>query len=396
MMKKTNWLAATAVALTLGAVCVPAQAFASTDAGASTNSSANQEDKVTRVEVDFAHKLSLTDALAAKKPAGDTPMAYRFDGDGVVGEWAPSQISSSEFLSEFKTKYGTEPEVVGYLVNQKLESVQESAKSGQLPQRLEKVKVSAPVFDAPAIPQAKVKQLSRTQTAAVTPSATTAAASSATSWYAGGGYFSIGPGGNYMYFTAQVTSPHFTNIPNGYGIEIGMDQINDDTGTRGGIPACGPDFRNRFVAENYNWASWQAYIPGGNVSASRPYADYNDLFDSCGRQSMAIGFQYANKVSGTEVDTTIQAPPGYAVSNRLFSNIQIVDNVNCTSTAGSGVGGLTDCMGTAQKTPPGLTVGETLLAEGKLNVQRLHTVCWSTALKNGVPSATTFPVDNCM
>ena len=129
------------------------------------------------------------------------------------------------------------------------------------------------------------------------------------------------------------------------------DLYNGAGGTRGSvIPGyiCGSGFRDKFIAKNYNWYSWSTFSPNGSLGSAYPYADLNDLLDSCGRNAMTIGFKDPQYIVGDsfgmyEVSTHIDAPVGTTSSNLLGGSVQQVDKGNCIP----GIA-LTDCMGTKQ------------------------------------------------
>lgn len=376
----------------------PSMASATTSDTASNGATA--PDNVTRVEVKFSHPVSLADAISAAKPHGERPVAYRIEGSGVVAEWAPGSQTASAFISNFKSNFAIEPEVVGYLVEKRLPSVKAAARAGKLPTRSGAVAVNAPVFHSSPVPEVKRRVLkargiaaSSAQSAAdAAPSQEAKAVTAAAlthAWWATSGHFELYRAGNYEYITTHTTysSAAHKSIPAGFGMEIGVDLYNNATGTRGGVPLCGPNFRDQFIAKNYDWPSWQAYSPTGDVAAARPYADYNGLYDSCGRNAMTIGFQYGNKIPGTQLDTVIQAPKGVAGSSQLGAGLQLVDNQACTPIETNGVGGATDCMGILQLTPSGIDPNMVLLAKKSHTSVDYH-ACWDTTVTGGVPHAT--------
>lgn len=104
------------------------------------------------------------------------------------------------------------------------------------------------------------------------------------------------------------------DTPSNWAMEIEINLLNDATGVRGSVlpwELCGPAFRDQFIAKNYDWNSWSVYSYLGGVAASYPYADLNDLSDSCGRNAMSIGIAYPQNlpdhVLGADLTTNIDA-----------------------------------------------------------------------------------------
>jgi hypothetical protein len=394
-----------AIALIVGAGTTPALAAGPEEtpaAGPSEGRASESTDRITRTEVRFDHPVTLDDAIKADKPVNDSPVAYRIEGSGVVAEWAPQAESEAAFSAGFRKSFGIEPQVVGYLVEVRLPSVDAAARAGTLPVRRDTVAVDAPEFRSAEVPAENREALSGSgsgvegereldsaadATAAAEP--TLRAAALSTQWWARSARFELYRLNGYQYFYSTLTfgASGQEAIPSGFGMEVGIDLYNDATGSRGGVPICGPGFRDAFIAKNYNWTSWQAFSPDGDVSAARPYADYNDLLDPCNRNSFAIGFQYGDKLTGTQLSTVIQAPTGNTATSRIGASLQLVDNNACTPIESSGEGGATDCMGILERTPDGVEPAQIMLAAESRTVSD-YTACWDTVVSGGVPKAT--------
>jgi hypothetical protein len=307
--------------------------------------------KFEHVVVPFSGGVTLDQAekLASGRSA---VVGYRVENDQVVGEYfSASGQSAADYLAGFRDLYGTEPRIAGLVIERP--KTEQNARSA--PAAPAAIQTGRPDFKPAAVPAGKKAKL-----AAATPEQSAAAASggavalAANGWKPYSVYSKTKRSGVHQYFDMTMswtgaTSP--ANIPVAFGLEAGVDLYNGAGGTRGSVVPgyiCGPNFRDQFIAKNYNWYSWSTFSPNGDLSSAYPYADLNDLFDSCGRNAMTIGFEYPQRFAGDsfgmyEVSTHIDAQIGVTSSSKLGGGIQQVDNGNCVP----GVS-LTDCMGTKQ------------------------------------------------
>lgn len=159
--------------------------------------------------------------------------------------------------------------------------------------------------------------------------------------------------GQSQYFANYINwEDRASQVPGSFGVEVQIDLDNGATGTRGGLPLCGPNFRDDFIAKNYDLNSWSASNVQGDLPAAYPYADLNDLFDSCGRNSMTIGFaspQDMPVVAGwNDVSTFIDAKIGVRGSSNISGTLQLVNSASCPF---DGSIAFTDCMGIPNTAP---------------------------------------------
>jgi hypothetical protein len=132
------------------------------------------------------------------------------------------------------------------------------------------------------------------------------------------------------------------------GAEFEVNLYNDAIG--GHRPNCNYQYKDAFWAKNYgwNWAVMRSDYQAANLSSLGAYADYNDLSDSCNRNSIAIGLRYPQNIEyvngGYGVMIWVSAPNGYKASSRVGGTVQAVWGGYCDSFPGSSMSS-TDCMG---------------------------------------------------
>jgi len=310
-------------------------------------------------------------------------VGIRFENDQIVGEYfLHSQQTPEAFLSEFTERYGTVPQVAGLIV--------------EVPRRLPEDKtrhVPLPVIDtgsidfvAPEIPEAKLDELFLHEQPAAEDAS--AARFAFPYWEPEQVFVRVWRTGSSQKFTNSIywnttTYPQLLTGPK--GIEIEVTLVNEATGVRGSIlpwELCGPGFRDEFIAKNYNWNSWSVSSPHGSLAASYPYADLNDLFDSCGENVMAIGFASPYDMPTfydgpyADLETYIDAQVGVRSSSTLFAGLQLVDSSWCPF---DGSIAFTDCMGLfAPSLPSGWDEVRATLAEWRGWVAATDK-CWYSA-----------------
>jgi len=155
-----------------------------------------------------------------------------------------------------------------------------------------------------------------------------------------------------QYYYWDGTNTRAAWMPTGYGIEMEVNIQADSASYQSGVrPFCNGGYKEQPFAKNYGW-TWAALVNTGSgmtgvSSAVGAYADYNDLSDPCGKNSMAIGFKspaqlpsYSN--GANEVLVTVQAPRGVENSGKIGGLVQSVNSSQCSVAPWMA---LTDCMG---------------------------------------------------
>lgn len=330
---------------------------------------------VTRVILPFSSAITLEQAIQLAGAQSEPAAGFRFDNGEVVGEYSTgTDQTQADFLARFDQRFGTSPEVVGIIVERVVPTneaqPQRNLIDEKIAQSVATIETGLPAFNAPPVPESKRLELSTT-TPEPTSRQSVAPMSSSGNWAPDNVRASTIRDGNSQYFTNMVTWN--TSTPSAidarFGMEVGIDLYNGATGTRGytwPTEICGPNFRDQFIAKNYNWHSWTVFSPNGSISDAVPYADLNDLFDSCGRNAMTVGFKDPQNIRSDnfgmyELITQIDAQVGSTNSSAIGGGIQLVDKVNCGNFS------LTDCMGT------GLLHGET---RSTLSVDRGAQSAW--------------------
>jgi hypothetical protein len=165
-------------------------------------------------------------------------------------------------------------------------------------------------------------------------------------------------------------------MPVGWGMEMEVNLSNGDE--QGSRPFCSAGYKERNWAVNYGW-SWSLMTGfGGDAGAVGAYADYNDLSDPCGKNSIAVGMRYPRFLNFNYDAQTfmlqIIAPKGMHTSAYVSANLQAVSDLGCEMAPWMA---FTDCMGTVSE--PWLGPGDTnvkMLNEGRRWV--VPNACWRT------------------
>ncbi|GAB2821360.1 hypothetical protein GCM10027022_09500 [Alpinimonas psychrophila] len=151
------------------------------------------------------------------------------------------------------------------------------------------------------------------------------------------------------------TSP--TNLDSRFGWEMEVNITNPNM-SAGYRPACQNDYKDQFFAKNYSWYSWSVFNSDyGSVAATAPYADYNDLGDSCSKQSIAVGMKNPQSMPTSPNNPPyalvmdIHAPSGTVATNTIGALWQTVTKTYCSRWPGNGMSS-TDCMGVEQTEYP--------------------------------------------
>ncbi|WP_282824533.1 hypothetical protein [Gulosibacter sediminis] len=280
----------------------------------------------------------------ADKSSDNDIIGYRYENDDIVGEFFTSTTQTvDDFTSNFYEQFGTYPEVVSLIYIKPIDSTSAS-KNTDAPT----IVTGQDEYVADPIEDSVADEMLLSDTSA---SDSTAAPNSAsTPWTPQEVSASTWREGNNQRFSIRMAwgnSHSPTKLDGNYGIEFEINLYNSPT-LSGKRPACPSGYKNNFLAKREGWSNWFVSTPTGNgISNAQPYADYNDLGDSCNTNSMAVGVRYGNRIPPTQsgaysVSTGIVAPKGTQSSNIVGGVIQSVNNLACISGMA-----LTDCMGVA-------------------------------------------------
>lgn len=346
----------------------------------------------TRVEIPLSGPRSLADAVMIKQVSGYPVVAFRFENDEIVGEFAvdgPSRVD--EYLRNFFDVYGTQPQIVAAVVVMPVEEAEKRSTQ----RTVQEVVAPGSIYDAPAVDELKIDALLEGFRANRPDAAATGAVEARTGSYstwkptqAEMQIFRINSSTVYFsqFYWWDGYEAHNTALHPDDGwegeINIYTNHADYQSGTRGG-DICGAagssSYKDRPFAKNHSW-NWFALVNTGggmgpvasNVGA---YADYNDLSDPCNRSSMAIGIRtpqnipwYAGDYS-QEVMLTIQAPRGLDNTGKISGVVQAVNETGCNLAPWLSS---TDCMGLTASTAGHRTT---------LNVSRAWTApsrCWTS------------------
>lgn len=355
----------------------------SSPAQASTAPAQDPEPRVSLLTQSFSVTTDLSTALDLLDE-GSFPAAVglRFENPQVVGEYYfASGKGSDEFLSDFKETYGTLPEIVGLVVATPFssQSEKEARRSAQLPT----IDTGSIDFEAPLVPDMKLEEIfgEPAPMQRVNYASTVKSGWEPQNVYAGTYRYN---NSQYFFNTIEWGANSPENIPGSFGVEVQIDIYNGATGVRGSVlpwELCGPNFRDAFIAKNYNLKSWYAASPYGGLAAAYPYVDLNDLLDSCGKSSMAIGFAspqdmpYGYGPYGMEVWTEIEAQIGNTNSSGVGGTIQLVNSASCPF---NGSIAFTDCMGIPNIPPPAPYSSERLTLRDSRGWVANPNRCWTS------------------
>lgn len=344
------------------------------------------------VIVPFDHPVSFDDAIQVMDIGGNPVIAYRFESSDVVGEYSlQSAQDPASFLSSFIDYYGTTPQVMGVIVLEDTDAVlaSDSRRATAI------IDLDAPDFVAkPAAPDSKAVMKYNKSESEAEQSATTELqmpSGLTTRWDPDLVETEIFDAGisNGMYFTQFIswisvaTSPAI--VPDHWGLEFEVNIYTDhpdyQSFTR---PGCSfTNYKSRPFAQNQNW-NWSVFINVGNglepgSGLWGAYADYNDLFDPCNKNSMAIGIADPHMLPFDQagiysLQLNILAPRGLDATSRVGGVVQAVNRHMCEAWPAMT---FTDCMGAAFNTWPGPgDVSRPTLAEWRN--WRAPYICWKS------------------
>lgn len=367
-MKSTKWIRSAAAAVSVAGLCAIGSVANATEAGESA--------KVTRIDVPFEHGTTLAEAVRTTEVSDRPVLAYRFENDEVVGEYAPQSSSPGEFLADFRAQFMTEPRIVGVVVAaSESDSIAVASRLSSTPLEAHGEEFTpAPVPANSPAAQKFVEPRERALKAAgdsyqpdASREGSLMSVQSSTRWDpdqadimvfrsdADTVYFQ-----QYYAWVSLETSPN--RVPDHFGLEFEVNVYNPTLDPQAGTrPFCLPGYKEQPFAINYNW-TWYVFVgsPAGMVpgwaSTLGAYADYNDVTDPCARNSIAIGFANPRAIPIWQGSTVydimiaIQAPRGVQNAGQIGGVIQPVTTYGCEQSPNLS---LTDCMGLVGVTWPG-------------------------------------------
>lgn len=309
--------------------------------------------------IPFSAATTLSQALTLASTAlAETPveiLALRFEDSNVVGEWNPStQQSADEFLAQFEDLYATVPEVSGVVIAST--ATGERSRSDAVSPIPVVIETGADPFVAPPAVPTPFDAGVDTPIANSTHRTSTLSDPS-TAWFPESVYSQTMRSGSHQYFTTSTRWGLGTPaaIPDDYGIEFEINTNNENLPGEVNRPVCQPGYKERSIAQNHSWHSWSVSSPNVIPATVHAYADYNDLSDDCGRNSMAIGLMNPQDLPvsglfGAELQTFIDAPVGNEHASAIDGLLQLVSSSQCTDEWPWD--NLTNCMGIPAVPPP--------------------------------------------
>lgn len=363
-------------------------AYASADRSTAAKATNTQKVTNTTVTLPLSHAVTLRDAVKFAPRITSQVTGFRFDNGDIEGEYSPTPDQTLEqFLAGFLERFGTQPEVTGVVVKVAVEEAQQRVGARSAP-----LDPGAPAFDAPAVtlsPEyAKVAEPPADGASEQRIAQSAVAAADPVDWRPNDFEASItNHNGRADFFTSYWwhSGSNPSQMPLGFGAEFEINLINSaSTNTR---PACLSGYKDRFWAKNYsfNWALYKSDSSAASHAGVGAYADYNDLLDTCNRNSIAIGMRYPRNIAeapgmGFGVQIWVSAPRGTTTTSKIGGLVQAISDHYCRSGPGASMA-LTDCMG--------VTAGSWPLAPGlksrtTLNETRGWTApakCWTSQKK---------------
>jgi hypothetical protein len=317
-----------------------------------------QTPKVSRVLLPFDHAVSFSDAEHITETLSEPVLAYRFENPQIVGEFTPQvDWTADQFLTNFKLDWGTEPEISGLVVERPTPQ-QESRVAPIAPIVTGRPELVAPLAAGPKVDAFEASRMSSTETersevsiSALPNEWRPASVQVMIQKYPGD------PGVHFSQFAnwQSGTSPGNLNSNFGWEMEVNLANPNMNAGYR---PACQSNFKDQFFAKNYSWYSWSVFNSDySSIAATTPYADYNDLGDSCSKQSIAVGMKNPQSMPTSPnnppyaLALEIHAPSGTVSTNTISALWQTVTKTYCNRFPGNTMS-LTDCMGVDQTPYP--------------------------------------------
>ncbi len=310
----------------------------------------------TRVEVPLSAPQALSDALKVRDVDGRPVIAFRFENDEIVGEFAvDGPTPADEYLKEFEESYGTQPQVVAAVVMMPVEE----AKTRTLSRSSSQILAPQPAFVAPPADLAKIDALFASRQSRVENTTASRAPMAVTlpTWKPTTADIQvIRSGSTKVYFSQYYgwdgVNAKTSNMSADDGFEMEVNIYTDNYQYQlGARPECTVGYKERPFAWNYNW-NWEAIVKtntgmGSVASNVGAYADYNDLSDDCNRNSIAIGMRTPQVLPSTtggrqDLMVNITAPRGTEDTGKVSGVVQAVNGAGCVAAPWMA---LTDCMG---------------------------------------------------
>lgn len=305
--------------------------------------------ETTRVTLVLAHSVALDDAVAIASTLAEPVVGFAFTNDQVVGEYAPATgIPIKEYLQDFGSNYGTQPQITGLVVIRSAETQERDHLKAEQPTDLG---AGYPTLSAPPVTYggelaARLEGGGAGEQKPKSEQATLLAAD----WRPDYANIVTGDSPPFIWSEYYWYDSGLYLLPNQIGLEFEVNEHNDSVARpTGGRPACmDPYYKDQFWASNYGY-SWSASsLLGSPASSIGGYADYNDNSDQCRTNSLAIGLRWpkylANYMGEVGLEISITAPAGLTSTSKISGNVQAVAEQYCLSWPGNTMSS-TDCMG---------------------------------------------------
>lgn len=410
-MKKKTGVALACVLLLIAGASAAAPASAATGTGPSAPSmngnahsttKSEHDPKPTYGELDFAHPVSLQDAMSVTRASGVDIHGYHFTTDSIIGDyWPGSGMTAEEFLTRVEKETGTAPEIVSaYVLADELEAARTSQRSTPNLLGADLAQFDAPNADASRMnanrPEqtdgGEIRSLGASDTwqpnsvegQVVATSSTTLEITGKYSWWGLSPFNS--PlvmadhwGMEFQFDFYTTLRPHLGSIyPIGYGYR----------------PQCGA------TAISYkDWAaastrpySWYAYVINGPDEIVAPatlgmYGDFNDLSDPCTVSTIAVGMAQPQVMPSSYGDQflTIRMYPerGDDVQSVLGAIVQPVSRTWCEQNPSMP---LMDCMGVTPGAYPGPGPASSRMVLNNGNGKKAPDLCWNSEQFGTIPA----------
>jgi hypothetical protein len=406
-MKSSRSRARRAILAAAGALCVVAVAMPLTNAAATAAPKVSTPDNpwmdsaplpTAQVVAPFDHAITIRQAVDLAKERNRSIVGVRVQNPASVAAYIiQPDFTAEQFDAWHLREFGTMPQAVGWII-EKEQKINSDGSPEPVPDE-PMVTTSLATFSAPTTlaPSTAATFAARSDKLA-TDAAVRPLTSGANRWKPNLVEVDIeeDTANRAMQFRQYAlwsggNTPAAT--PSGWGMEFGVDLYNGATGTRNPFGGCPGDFRRQFIAANRDY-SWAVTFGSTNLSVStEAYADYNDLFDSCGRNSIAVGLRHPERIPAFKSGrysalVSIRAPRGTAASSRVGGDVQLVDAASCLP----GIA-LTDCMGIGSSLVPsnGADMHRATLGEKRKWVAKPNR-CWISGSSGTAAPLPVFPL----
>ena len=330
--------------------------------------------RIANVLVHLSTAVTLPEAIRLGAGLDKNIVGYRFENDGVVGEYFPRGDEPSDFLEQFRTDFGMQPRIVSLVSAVEVATDPQRVGAEVIPETI-KVSSSGPselfsssregarwdalkqgreLAESPGRAESTGQTvLSDSVDADLSANATT----TLLSWEPTIARFALRNAGTpqqaSIYQEYVWSEPGFSPSlrDTNTALEFEINQHNANALLWPGFrPNCIANYREHFWAKNANY-TWGVFSPYGFASVGiGAYADTDELFDVCGLQSMAIGISNPGNVNDdgngfTQLGMWIAADRGSAATDSHVSGvIQAVEKLRCNIWPWNGVVS-TGCVG---------------------------------------------------